>query len=113
MKLLVCGGRNFRDRALLNRTLDAIHQETPVTTLIEGEARGADKMAADWAYAHEITVEQFPADWAQHGKSAGFIRNKAMLEQGKPDRVVAFAGGVGTAMMCRLAEFARVKVTRV
>lgn len=33
-----------------------------------------------------------------------------MLVEGKPDLVIAFPGGVGTAMMCRIAEEANVPV---
>ena len=29
-------------------------------------------------------------DWATHGRAAGPIRNQAMLQEGKPDVVVAF-----------------------
>jgi len=35
-------------------------------------------------------VSTYPADWAQHGRAAGPIRNQRMLTQGKPDLVVAF-----------------------
>ena len=45
-----------------------------------------------------------PAEWALHGKKAGYLRNEKMLRMGKPDLVVAFPGGVGTAMMVDLAK---------
>jgi hypothetical protein len=35
----------------------------------------------------------FPADWGTFGKRAGPIRNKQMLEEGKPDLVIAFWDG--------------------
>lgn len=43
---------------------------------------------------------------------AGPIRNRRMLEQGKPDLVVAFPGGAGTANMVRLTEAAALPLLR-
>jgi hypothetical protein len=55
----------------------------------------------------------FPANWKQYGKSAGYRRNTQMLEEGKPDIVIAFPGGRGTEMMCEIAETAGITVRRV
>jgi hypothetical protein len=109
MRVLVCGGRDFADGELLSETLNRIG----VTVLIHGAARGADSMAASWAAARQISAESYPADWHRHGKAAGPIRNKQMLDEGKPDLVVAFAGGRGTANMIRQARAARIRVIEV
>ena len=81
--------------------------------MICGMARGADMMAYQWAQRHGITVHEFPADWDKHGRSAGYIRNKKMLDEGKPDLIVAFPGGKGTKMMVDLAEKAGIEVQRI
>lgn len=88
MKVLVCGSRHFTDYELLERTLD----ELTITTVIEGEARGADKLSRMYAERRGIPVESYPADWGLYGKRAGPIRNSRMLTEGKPDCVVAFRG---------------------
>jgi hypothetical protein len=113
MKLLVCGGRDYADASALNDALDAIHREKNITQLIHGAARGADSLAAVWARSEGIPAIAFPADWARHGKAAGFRRNEAMLRQGSPDLVVAFPGGKGTAHMVRLAKAAGIPVRQV
>ena len=113
MKLLVCGGRDYANTRALNEALDAIHRERNVTRLIHGAARGADSLAAAWAHSRGVPVTAFPADWATHGKAAGFRRNETMLRQGKPDLVVAFPGGKGTAHMVRLARAAGVSVLEI
>ena len=115
MKVLVCGGRNFADVEQLNRVLDEFNEEDPIDTLLEGGAKGAERMAGMWARNHEprINVEVFPANWDKYGRSAGFVRNKQMLDQGKPFMVVAFVGGVGTKMMIKLARDANIPVTEV
>jgi hypothetical protein len=48
--------------------------------IISGTARGVDQLGEEWAAEHDIPVERFPADWNQHGKSAGYIRNEEMAE---------------------------------
>lgn len=52
----------------------------------------------------EETDDAYPADWDTYGNRAGFIRNKQMLDEGKPHVVVAFPGGIGTRMMVGLAK---------
>lgn len=42
IRLLVCGGRDFTDKALLERILDGIHRKHAIEVLIEGECRGAE-----------------------------------------------------------------------
>jgi hypothetical protein len=41
-----------------------------------------------------IYVKEFPADWETHAKAAGPIRNRRMLEEGKPELVLAFKNGI-------------------
>lgn len=81
--------------------------------IIHGGARGADSLAAYWAAHSGVPFETYQADWKQHGRGAGPIRNKRMLSEGKPDLVVAFPGGSGTAHMVRIAREAGVKVMEV
>lgn len=97
MRVLICGDRNFSDKSLLDYTL----AKFDITEVVEGEARGADTMAREWAEEHNIPVLKFPADWDKYGKGAGIIRNLQMLNEGKPDYVIAFLSpkSVGTANM--------------
>jgi hypothetical protein len=110
MRLLVCGGRDFNDRAFLNDALNRVHRKRPITLLIHGDAPGADRLADAWAQEHAVRRAPFPANWAEFGPSAGPERNQRMIDVGKPDGVVAFPGGVGTADMVRRAEAAGIKV---
>ena len=43
----------------------------------------------------------------------GHIRNQQMIDEGKPDLVVAFKGGTGTADMTRRAKKHNIKVIEV
>lgn len=78
--------------------------------IITGAAPGADSAASDFAIISFCQLKEYPADWKKYGVRAGFVRNRQMLEEGKPDLVVAFPGGTGTAMMVKLAKAAGVKV---
>lgn len=110
MKVLVCGGRNYQDWRTVSDTLRTLHDATPISVLIHGCAAGADTLAARWAHMAGVREHGFGADWEAHGKAAGPIRNQAMLAYGKPDLVVAFPGGKGTADMVSRAEAAGVRV---
>ena len=109
MKILVCGGRDYTDRDAVFSFLD---QLSGVTRVIHGGARGADTLAGEWADARDITCDMYPANWDKYGKAAGAIRNQQMLDEARPDAVVAFPGGRGTADMVARATLAGVPVWR-
>ena len=112
MRVLVCGGRNFTDAIAFANAMDAHFPPESITHIINGGAPGADALSRKWAYANRVQLDVYYADWGQHGKAAGPIRNQRMLDEGKPDVVMAFPGGKGTADMVRRAEKAGVGVIR-
>ena len=93
--------------------MSAAVERLGLTSIVQGGADGADRLAAEWCWDHGLPVGTFNADWKAHGKAAGPIRNQRMLDEAKPDFVIAFPGGTGTADMCARAEAANVKVYRV
>ena len=114
MRVLVCGGRDFNDRELLARVLGDLHAASPISVVIEGGAHGADTLAFKWASeGNRCGTCSYAADWRAHGRAAGPIRNAQMLDEGKPDLVVAFPGGKGTADMVARARRAGVRVIEV
>ena len=113
MRVLVCGGRNYNNQERVNDVLSDILQDKIITCIIHGAAKGADSSGGFFAKLRNIHVEAYLAQWNIYGKRAGMIRNQRMLDEGKPDLVVAFPGGVGTAGMVRIAKAAGVKVMEV
>jgi hypothetical protein len=105
-RILVCGGRDFSDRSLLERILDLSLDKWGADgiVIIHGGARGADTLAGEWAKYHNIECIEEKADWEKYGKRAGPIRNQKMLDEHKPEIVVAFPGGTGTTHMVLLAK---------
>lgn len=51
-----------------------------VDEVVSGTANGADTAGEQWAETVGLPVNQFPADWDEHGKAAGPIRNEEMAE---------------------------------
>lgn len=110
LRVLVCGGRDLRDAKGMWHHLDRLHADRGVAVLIHGGAVGADSLAGRWAAERGIDLTVFPANWQRHGTAAGPIRNARMLAEGKPDAVIAFPGGRGTANMIAQARKAGVPV---
>ena len=76
--------------------------------VIQGGAAGADSLARSWAAHSGVVCLTFKANWKAHGKGAGPQRNQRMLDEGRPELVVAFRGGRGTIDMVRRASKANV-----
>lgn len=103
IRIIVCGGRVFTDRAWLWAGLDRLHETVQISEVIEGGADGADRLGGEWADAHGVKRTTVRADWQRYKKRAGYLRNVAMADLG-PDYVFAAPGGVGTRMMVDIAR---------
>lgn len=115
MRVLVCGGRDFEDRALLYAQLDA--RRDRMAALIAGCAPGADTLAWNWGWSRNFHCERYVANWKLHGRAAGPIRNQTMLDEGKPTVVLAFPRangrfGTGTLDMIRRAAASGIEVVK-
>lgn len=99
MNVLICGDRNYTDRESLFAYMNWLHDCVlpQIDSVVEGEARGADTLGCKWAESRNIPVKKFPADWTKYGKAAGPIRNQQMLDEGRPDIVVAFHKDIGSS----------------
>ena len=119
MRVLVCGGRDYDDRDHIWNTLVDLHvSRGPITCIIHGCATGADSEGMIWAQCmakggQKIVHAPFQADWHTFGKAAGPLRNQRMIDEGRPDLVVAFPGQRGTADMVRRAKAAGLEVIEI
>lgn len=134
MRVLICGSRTWAKPVPIDVVVGgfaAVYGAANVT-VIHGAARGVDSMAASAAHRHGVACEDYPADWDTHDrdgrgrvpcscpedatscKAAGVRRNQRMLDEGKPELVVAFtddlASSRGTASMVGLARQAGLPV---
>lgn len=113
MRVIVCGGRDYWDGNRVWHVLDAAVERLGLSLVIQGGATGADNLAWQWARDHGVPFETFDADWSGLGPSAGPMRNQRMIDEGKPDAVIAFPGGSGTADMVNRARAAGITVYEV
>lgn len=91
MKIAVVGSRSIQshdDAAGIHAILDSM----PITTVISGGARGVDTIARRYAGARAgVSYMEFLPDWNRHGRRAGIIRNRDIVNAA--DVVLAFWDG--------------------
>lgn len=114
MRVLVCGSRTFSDRSVVDNMLYGYYTSEPDDEflIIEGQCPygGADAFAEEWA--SRMGADHLPfVPEMKDGHVLGPKRNQQMLDEGKPDIVLAFvdkplASSRGTADMVRRARAA-------
>lgn len=111
MRILICGDRNWRNMTIIERELKKF---PPGTVVIHGAAKGADTLGGLVADKLGFEVMTFPAKWNIYGRSAGSIRNQVMIDEGKPELVLAFHENLseskGTKDMVNRASGVGIKV---
>jgi len=99
MTILVCGDREWTDAEKMwtrLRQIDVSTYEEEIV-LVEGDCRGADRMAGRIGIELGMKVVPVPAEWDKHGRSAGPIRNRKMLDEYKPRLVIGFHKSLWTS----------------
>lgn len=111
MRVIITGSRNANPFVARKLISDRLFELPVYSTIVHGGARGVDRMAGQEAQKLGLLVEEHPADWDRHGKSAGFVRNQEMLDTGA-DLVLAFWDGRsnGTRHTIEIAERAGIPV---
>lgn len=84
LKLLIAGSRDLitTDKLLIEYIFrfykKELHPAAKWLEIVQGEARGIDSCARDFARRYRLTGHSFPANWDLYGKSAGYKRNAQM-----------------------------------
>ena len=107
--VIVTGGRIYEDAEKMKLVLDCFD----IGLLIQGGAKGADAMALTYAQIRNIKTVTMKANWDLHGKAAGPIRNRTMLNAHPNAIVVAFPGGRGTDNCISEAQARNMTILRV
>jgi len=113
MKVIIAGGRNFRNYEQLCKVCDNILKDQTNIEIVSGAYyKGADKLGEKYATEKGFPIKQFPADWKKFGRAAGPKRNEQMANYA--DALIAFWDGKsrGTKHMIDLAkkEYLKVKL---
>jgi hypothetical protein len=117
--LLATGSREYTDRAHVQATLKVLQRRYSPKPgeigITHGAARGADTLVGEEAAALGWAVDPVPCtneQWRRHGKRAGHLRNKTMVDRHEYRGRVAFPLGLsaGTRGAMVMAEDAGIKV---
>ena len=101
MRTIIAGSRACTHYDDLLRAIDAISWAPSV--VLSGTARGVDRLGERWARESGVPIEQFPADWDQYGKSAGYKRNAEMAQNAEALVALWDFESRGTEHMIQLA----------
>lgn len=106
MKTIIAGSRSFDDYEMLEKCCSDLN----ITTVICGEAQGADTLGKIYAENHGIPIISMPANWNVYGKSAGYRRNIEMAKIA--EQVVVFWDGAskGSYHMINIAKSMNLKL---
>lgn len=110
--IIIAGSRDFTDYDIVKSFLKNFllsKQTTDKPTIICGMARGADMQGYRLAKEFKLPLKEFPADWHNYGKRAGYIRNEQMAKYAQEHGngvLFAFWDGKskGTKWMIELAK---------
>jgi hypothetical protein len=110
VKVIIAGGRDFKDYDLLCRKADYYLSRQSEIEIVSGTARGTDKLGERYADERGYPIKRFPADWGTFGKRAGYLRNEDMAIYA--DALIAFWNqrSKGTKHMIDIAEQHGLKV---
>jgi len=72
MKLGVVGSRTFNNYDLLKKYLDKIHNKEPISFIVSGGAKGADKLSERWASENNVKTIIFYPNWEKYKKGGRF-----------------------------------------
>ena len=113
MKLIIAGGRDFSDYALLESQVSNLIGKATDVEIVSGGAKGADRLGEFFAIDYNLPVKRFPVDWDKYGKSAGFRRNAEMADYA--DHCICFWDGQsrGTKHIIDLAKSKGLNLTIV
>jgi hypothetical protein len=103
MKVAIVGYRNFSDYKLFCDHIES--WEGDIDYIVSGGAKGTDTMAAKYARENGIPFKIFHAKWKEHGKRAGPIRNKQIVDF--CDCVIAFLSPLSVGTKDTLAKAKR------
>lgn len=106
MKVIIAGGRDFKNYDKLKRECDSIFKNLQLVNpiIVCGLAKGADLLGKQFAEENGYEVIECPANWELYGKSAGYKRNSEMAECA--DFLIAFYDGKskGTSHMIQIMK---------
>ncbi len=89
-KVIICGAREVGNESCREAIDEFLSHLKKNCVIVHGGCKGVDIIVDMYSRKRGLPVIVYPAEWDKHGKAAGYIRNKRMLLEEKPDLVIAF-----------------------
>lgn len=103
VRTIIAGSRHLTDPELVERAV--IASGFKISVVLSGRARGIDQLGEGWAKKNGTPVELYPANWNEHGRAAGPLRNREMVS--KAEALIAVWDGVSRGTEDCIAEARR------
>ena len=92
-KIAIIGSRDFKNKRLLDETMQNLLLKYNITHIVSGGAKGADTMGVQWANKNNIDSIVYNPNFKQR-KRAYHFRNRQIVNES--DIIVAFWNGHST-----------------
>lgn len=102
-KVAIIGSRDFKNKNMIENTLQSFLRENDIRCIISGGAKGADTMGVQWANRNNIPTIVFYPDFKKR-KRAYHFRNRQIVKE--CDVLIAFWNGSSTGTKYTI-DFAR------
>ncbi len=109
MKIIIVGACP-NSAALILPTLCALHARRSITRVSHGCADSWVFAVETWAWERRIRTVCYPANWDLYGRDAAEYREQAMLNEGRPDLLIAMGAGVQVGRMKMRAQLKNIPV---
>ena len=98
MKIVIVGACP-NSAALILPTLCTLHARRSITRVSHGCADSWVLTVETWAWERRIRTVCYPANWDLYGRDAAEYRDQAMLNERRPDLLIAMGAGVQVGRM--------------
>lgn len=102
MKCIISGSREITDKAIVERAIKA--SGFKITEVVEGGARGVDRLAREWAKQNKVPYVTFPALWNDVSRAGAVIKTRKNEWTGKTESYDAAAGTFRNEQMASYAD---------
>jgi len=113
MRIIVGGGRNDSSPTRVEQELNKLHLRSPIEVVVHGCSGAHAGTVEHWARSRGIAIVRYPPNWERFGHRGEILRNMFMLEDSRPDLVMAFPGGESTADLIQRAVNAGIAVLKI
>ena len=86
-KIAIIGSRDFKNKSLLDETMQKLLEKYTISHIVSGGAKGADTLGVQWANKQKIETIVFHPNFKKR-KNAYHFRNRQIVKEA--DIVVAF-----------------------